>query len=336
MITFSAQYFDGNSSASHAVELALQDDGTVRIRGDGIDLAYPLDAFSVASRIGTARRSLRLPDGALCETDDNDAVGRMFAQRERGPFHDLLHHWESRVSYTVLALALTVIAVWAAIQFGIPALARQVAFGLPPDTEAAIGKNALAGLDQFVFKASRLPETRRNELQALFTDITRDLEPGRSSSLEFRMAEKLGPNAFALPSGIVVMTDELVKLAGRDEELAAVLAHEIGHLKYRHALRHLLQDSAASLLIVFVTGDVSSILGAIPAGLLLTKYSRDFEREADDFALRYLDRRGIDGKAFSDILLRMEKERPGSRDIPSFLSTHPSTEERARHSQQKP
>jgi predicted Zn-dependent protease len=114
------------------------------------------------------------------------------------------------------------------------------------------------------------------------------------------------------------------------------LAHEIGHLKYRHALRHILQDSATGLLIVFVTGDVSSILGAIPTGLLLTKYSRDFEREADDFALQYLDRRGIDGKAFSDILLRMEKERPGTSDIPSFLSTHPSTEERARRSQQKP
>lgn len=336
MISFNAQYFDGNSSARHAVKLQLQDDGTVRISGDGIDLAYPLSAFSVASRIGNTRRSLRLPDGALCETDDNDAVDRMFAQRQAGSFHSWLHHWESRGRYAVVALALTVIAVWVAIQFGIPAVARQVALGLPAATEAAIGKNALAGLDQFVFKSSQLPRARRTELQALFAEITGNLEPGRSSRLEFRMGEKLGPNALALPSGIVVITDELVKLAGRDEELAAVLAHEIGHLKYRHALRHLLQDSATSLLLVFVTGDVSSILGAIPAGLLLTKYSRDFEREADDFALQYLDRRGIDSKAFSDILLRMDKERPGSRDIPSFLSTHPSTEERARRSQQKP
>lgn len=335
MTSFNAQYFDGNTSASHAVRLELQDDGTVRIRGDGIDLAYPLPAFSVAARIGNARRSLRLPDGALCETDDIDAVGRMFAPRQAGSFHDLLHHWESRGSYAVVALALTVVAVWLAIQFGIPAVARQVALGLPADTESAIGRNALAGLDQFVFKPSQLSEARRNELRALFAEITWDLEPG-SSRLEFRTGEKLGPNALALPSGIVVITDELVKLAGRDEELAAVLAHEIGHLKYRHALRHILQDSATSLLIVFVTGDASSILSAIPTGLLLTKYSRDFEREADDFALQYLDRRGIDAKAFSDILRHMDMVHPGSGDIPSFLSTHPSNEERARRSQQKP
>ena len=336
MISFNAQYFDGNSSASHAVRLQLQDDGTVRIRGDGIDLAYPLAAISVAPRIGNARRSLRLPDGALCETEDNNAVGRMFAQRQAGSFHSLLHHWESRTSYVVLALALTAITAWVAIQFGIPAVARQVALSLPADTEVAIGKNALAGLDQFVFKPSQLPQARRNALQALFAEISGDLEPGRSSRLEFRMGERLGPNALALPSGIVVITDELVKLARRDEELAAVLAHEIGHLKHRHALRHILQDSATSLLIVIVTGDVSSILGAIPAGLVLTTYSRDFEREADDFALQYLDRRGIDSAAFTDILLRMDKERPGSRDVPSFLSTHPSTEERARRSQQRP
>lgn len=336
MTIIKAHYFDGKSSAGHAVELQLQDNREVSIKGDGIDLRYPLSAFDIGSRIGNARRSLRLPNGALCETDDNDAVGRMFAQQRAGSFHGLLHHLESRFSYAMLALALTGVAVWLAIEFGIPAAARQVAFGLPVATETTIGKNALAGLDQFLLKPSQLPDARRDELKALFLEITKDLEPGQSRSLEFRTGEKLGANALALPSGIVVITDELVKLASRDEELAAVLAHEIGHLKYRHALRHILQDSATALMIVFVTGDVSSMLGAIPTGLLLSKYSRDFEREADDFALQYLTRRGIDSKAFSDILLRMDKERPGSRDIPSFLSTHPSIEERAKRSQQKP
>ena len=168
MTGFNAQYFDGNSSAGHAVKLELQDDGRVRIRGDGIDFACPLAAFSVASRIGNARRSLRLPDGALCETGDNDAVDRMFALRQAGSFHRWLHLWESRGSYAAVALVLTAIAAWVAIQFGIPAVAQQVALSVPAATEAAIGNNALAGLDQIVFKPSRLPEARRNELQALF------------------------------------------------------------------------------------------------------------------------------------------------------------------------
>jgi Zn-dependent protease with chaperone function len=83
-----------------------------------------------------------------------------------------------------------------------------------------------------------------------------------------------------------VITDDLVKIAKSDDEIIAVLAHEIGHVRGRHALRQLLQAAGISALAVAVLGDVSSfsaILGAAPA-LLHAKHSRDFEREADTFA----------------------------------------------------
>ena len=78
----------------------------------------------------------------------------------------------------------------------------------------------------------------------------------------------LGPNAFALPAGTIVITDELVQLARHDDELRAVFAHEIGHITGRHAMRMLLQNSATALLAVGLLGDVSavsSMTAAVPA-----------------------------------------------------------------------
>ena len=76
----------------------------------------------------------------------------------------------------------------------------------------------------------------------------------------------MGANAVALPAGIIIMTDALVELSENDEELAAVLAHEIGHVRNRHALRALLQNSVVAGSIILVTGDASSA-GSIAAGI---------------------------------------------------------------------
>ncbi len=141
----------------------------------------------------------------------------------------------------------------------------------------------------------------------------------------------VGPNAFALPGGTVVLLDELVAAAKDDDEILAVLAHEIGHLHGRHTMRQVLQTSAAGVIVEAVVGDVlsaSSYAAALPAFLLEARYSRAFEREADAFGLTLLDRAGIDRAHFVNFLTRMEQEYPSH--LPGFLSTHPRAEERGR------
>ena len=123
-----------------------------------------------------------------------------------------------------------------------------------------------------------------------------------------------------------MVTDELVALAKDDREIEAVLAHEFGHQRGRHILRHLLQDSIAALLVAVTVGDLSSLTSlaaAAPTLLLQAKYSREFEREADDFALAYLARHRIPPEVFAAMLERLEKSRPEGRNVPDFLSTHP-------------
>lgn len=330
MTAVSADYFDGKSTERRRVTVSEPGPGALRIAGEGIEIHWPLSEVRASARIGDARRYLYFPDGSQCETPDNDGVDRLFASQ--GAAADrILHRWESNLRYVAGALVLAVVLVWAAITYGIPALAKQAAFALPASTQSVIGRDTLAALDKTLLAPSQLPAARQETLRALFSDATKGLEDGADPRLELRSSRRLGANALALPSGIIIVTDRLVELAANDQEIVAVVAHEIGHLKHRHALRHVLQDSATALVVAAMVGDVTSIASlaaALPTVLLQAKYSRDFEREADEFAADYLKRRGIPTESFSAILLRMEQEKPAARDIPGYLSTHPASRER--------
>ena len=110
-----------------------------------------------------------------------------------------------------------------------------------------------------------------------------------------------------------------------------MLAHELGHLAHRHAMRSLLQGSATALIIAGVTGDVTSttsLAASAPFVLLHAKFSRDFEREADRYAIELLRKDNISPRNFALILERLEAARKGRGSVPGFLASHPPTKER--------
>ena len=133
------------------------------------------------------------------------------------------------------------------------------------------------------------------------------------------------------------MTDGMVHIAESDDELMAVLAHEVGHLSERHGLRTILQNSSSAVLIAGLTGDLTNITAlsaTVPTFLMQAKYSRDFEREADDFAFDYLESQGIETDVLSALLLRIESEFGDNGELPdaTWMSTHPRSEDRLRDS----
>ena len=338
MSAIRALYFDGKSSDGHEVFLEVADGAdarrVLRVRGAGIDLGWPLADVRASERVGGSQRTLYFPDGSQCESGDNDSVDRIFAAQQPAAAR-LLRRWESGIGYALAAVAITAAATWAFIAWGIPALAKQAAFALPAATESLIGRDTLAALDRFVLTPSRLSPERQEALRKLFAGMGAGMAAEKSGTsayrLELRKGGRVGPNALALPAGIVVVTDELVELSKDDREIEAVLAHEIGHLRQRHILRHVLQDSATALLVAATLGDQTSLTtlaATAPTLLLQAKFSREFEREADDFALDYLARRGIPLETFAAILQRMEEKRPGGKDAPDYLSTHPASRER--------
>ena len=331
MTPVTATFYDGKTSQPHEVRLHFDRTGRLRITGLNHDLTYPLSEVRITSRLGNTPRSIYLPGGAKCETLENDAIDANLQRWGRGRWEAILHTLESRLGYVLLALVLTIVGVWGLIEYGIPALAKRAAYAVPGSVDEALGREGLQVLDRVLFAPSHLDEERQAQLRSRFDDMTPGFTEGPDLRLELRKSDRVGPNAFALPSGIIVVTDELVLVAEHDNEIIAILAHEIGHISNRHALRRLLQDSAAMLLIASVTGDVTSITalsGALPTMLLEAKYSRAFESEADQFALQYLRDHDIPPKHFADILVRMEKTSGTHSSTHDYLATHPATSER--------
>jgi predicted Zn-dependent protease len=336
----SAGYYDGRVSTRREVTISLEGK-TLRIVGPGIDASYPVDSVRVTAGVGTIRRSIRLTNGGMCEVSDSAFLAEIERLQGKGRFTTLLHRWERSIPLVAAAVVLTVAVVVLFMRFGVPALARHAAFVLPVSAEASLGRESLATLDRFLFKPSRIGPERQRELQTLFRGMTASMPGGSGYRLVFRASPSLGANALALPSGIVVMTDAMVGLAKNDQELAAVLAHELGHVRERHLLRHVLQNSVATLLMATITGDivsVTSLSATLPTALIDAKFSRDFEREADDAACAYLRQNGIPFSSYVAILSRLQGELDkksresvkGEETFRNYLSTHPATGERIR------
>jgi predicted Zn-dependent protease len=327
MKVLQARYFDGKSSRSHEVTLMLSGG---RLKLVGRDLSEQLDPREVrrSARIAGTPRWLYLPGGAACVTDDHEALDRMMRESR---YERALHRWESRPAFAALAVALVAGAMWLLVDRGLPAAAEAIAARIPIEAEAVLGREALAGMDRYFMKPSKLSAARQHALRNKLAEMVSAARVEVPYRLEFRASPVIGANAFALPAGIVVMTDELVKVSRNDQEVLGVLAHELGHLHHRHVMRGLLESSATALVIAGVTGDIASatsLAAGAPTLLLHAKYSRDNEREADRYAIEMMRKAGLEPRYFGTLLARMEGKRTRRGGLPSFLSSHPETEER--------
>ena len=339
-----AGYYDGKVSTRSQVSL-ISDNHTLTIVGDGIHQIYKLDEVRVSDKIGSARRNILLPDGGLCDPASQALANDLERPQKRGHANNITHKLEINLHYALAALLLTALLVFAFIRFGVPPLSKYVAFAIPPSTENMLGKHTLETLDTLVYKPSKLNQERRKQLTARFKQVSAAIPGTEQCRLEFRSGESVGANAMALPSGIVVVTDDLVALSKNDDELAGVMAHELGHVLHRHILRHSLQSSITGLLIATLTGDITSatsISASLPTALVNASYSRDFEREADDMAISYMKKSAIPVSRYADILARLQSQLDGKKgsknkdELPfkNYLSTHPETTERIKRVQE--
>jgi Zn-dependent protease with chaperone function len=325
-----AIYYDGSTSDASEIELVFNDDGSLHLLRPGWGASHLLADVKFSSRLGNTPRVLTLPDGSTCHIADNDMVDAFLRQHKTARTASLIHALETRLVYVLAAVLFTVIFSWGMVTYGIPAMATKIAYNLPDKVDRALGKGTLETLDKIAFEPSTLDEETKTRLLQRFADMKQDIANSEDYRLEFRDSEKIGANAFALPSGIIVVTDGLVEISENDDEIVAILAHEIGHLVHRHSVRMAMQNSAVAVLIAAITGDpfsTSSLVVALPTVLVNSKYSREFETEADDYARLYMRDNNMDTKAFASILERITGSEKAT-GLESYLSSHPGTAER--------
>ncbi len=330
-----AAYFDGRTSQSRPVLLRVDaTTGTLDLVGDNLARHYTRAEVTIDAPLGRTSRFVHFPDGGRCEVPHDAALEQVLDNWMQARGAAWLHRVE-RSWPLVLAAALVLVALsWVVIRHGLPWGARRVAFALPEKITRELGQETLETFDQGLFKPSTLNAKRRTELQQAFRKFLTKAGDPTPYRIEFRSAPSFGANAFALPSGDIVLTDDLVALATKDEELLGVLAHECGHVHHRHALRGVLQNSTVFVMLALITGDASSATafsGAVPAYLMQSKFSREFEAEADAHAVDMLKAAGIDPASLATILERLAAQKPGPEGrIFDYLSSHPPTPERIR------
>lgn len=225
-----------------------------------------------------------------------------------------------------LAVVLALLAVVAAWHFGVPALADALADRVPRDWEREFGKQVVT---DFAPPNRQVQDTVvAGPARRLFSRLESvGATGGESAHLVVARDELV--NAFAAPGGGVVVTTGLLRAMRSPDELAAVLAHEAGHVKRRHALRGLLRQASLQVLLSLVAGDASALSTGLQAAGALGRlsYSREHEREADSDALGSLARASLPPMALAGALESI-RAAAGEGLEQGFLSTHPSTPDR--------
>jgi Zn-dependent protease with chaperone function len=332
---FVAAYYDGLTSKAISVELSLDAEGVLHVHGLERPVAHPLSAVRIDPRLGNTMRSLFFPDGAKCESNDHEALEELLRRAGKGGFSRLIHKLESSWRLALAATVALVLLLVVGAHWGIPFMARRLAQAVPPALAYDLGRSTLQVLDRMIFEPSSLNSERQAQLTQTFS-VMRDKYPELPLHLLFRRGHV--PNAFALPDGTVVVTDELVELAANDQEVMAVLAHEIGHVHHRHSLRMALESSTLVLLLSAYLGDVTQLTtlsASLPGVYAQARYSQDHETEADTFALHYLDETGIGRQNFAKILRALQqKYGPERKDVLQYIASHPPTSERIRRFEQ--
>lgn len=242
---------------------------------------------------------------------------------------------QTRWSVLLGMLVLCVAFVLALQRFGVPWLGERVTRHVPLDWELAISEDALKGR---WLAPSTLPVERRAALHAGFDTLRAAIpaaagpDAGYVPRLELHLRRGIGPNAFALPGGAVVLTDELVALAAElklpDDALLGVLAHEIGHVMHRHGTRMVVEQAVMNAGLAVALGDLSTLTATAASAIAGLAYRRGHEAEADCFAIATMTRAGRPTGPMADLLLELGR-RHGDRGGGDWLSTHPSTPARA-------
>jgi Zn-dependent protease with chaperone function len=311
MYTLNGKWFDGKTSqqldarcyidSSGITKLYLQPDRHCVFSGD-------FSALRVSSRLGNTPRYVYFPDGGKFECLDNDTLDQCCQQITPNPIQQWIHKLETHWHYVALTLGVVLLFSWAVVVYGVPASAKHVAKVLPHQVSEFASEQTLEMLDKTFMEPSTLDEQVKQRLAESFAPVLA-AHPDIPLRVLFRDGGRVGANAFALPDGTMIFTDQMVQLAKHDEELIAVLAHEIGHVVHHHGMRLAIQDSILAFLLVAVTGDISTtseLLVALPLILTQMAYSRDFERESDDYALAYMQAHNIEPIHFVNLMTRLE------------------------------
>jgi Zn-dependent protease with chaperone function len=320
-----AIYFDGVTNRRHAVEFRFGPN--LDLVEDNVVLAsWPYDDLRTADG---APHTLRLkcvsslPLARLevfdpAEQADIGARARFLESERGGPAQT------GRIVAWSLAAAVSVVLI---VFYGLPLFAERLTPLIPFSFEQRLGAVA-ANQVKAVFGG---PCTGAQG-SAAFVKLVETLR--RASHLDIALQPEVlaSPmaNAFAVPGGRIFLLNGLLQKAESPDELAGVIAHEMGHVSHRDQMRVMIEDGGMSFLVGLLFGDITGSTAVIFAtrGLLEVSYTRDAERNADAFAIDTMHALGRSPAPMGELLFRITGAQGGQSRLIGILASHPLTEDR--------
>ena len=317
------QYCDGQTSVAHPVDIRFSDCELV-VSGSNILRRAQIAEVRVSDALGKLPRTITFKDGATLVVPSSDALSRQLA--EPSP---TLQRWESKYRYAIAALAATLGLVWGLYFYAIPFIADEVVARLGSFEFSQTGSSLEKLDDVGYWGPSQLDSNQQSQMRLM---IAEGLRAGHTDpqQIAFRNSPVMGANAVALESGDIVLTDDLVHILNTQEQIA-VAAHELGHVHHHHVQRLWLRQVGLIGAIRLLVGgnglqgpvaDTTQLLGQ-------THYSREFEAEADAYAVNLLTASGIAPCNLASALRKLEAVVPEKGRVRSdWFSSHPLTENR--------
>ncbi len=292
-----------------------------------------LAQLNIAGPLGSLPRTISFENGWSFIPDDNQQIDEW--QRQLKP-PSKIHKWEASYLAIAISLLLTIVIGGLFFTSGLPLVSKLIARVIPTAVHQHLGEQSLAIMDDDYFSASQLTASEKHQLTLLFQELVSKTQPHElTPKLHFRSLPD-SANAFTLTDGTIILTDELIKLADNNNEIAAVLLHELGHLHHNHLLNRLVESSILSVLASYLVGDAAGIgdtLASAATLLLTLNHSQQAELEADRFAARQLARDLGTVQPMQDILFKLQTDQTKISEtvsVPGWLSTHPNTDRRIR------
>jgi Zn-dependent protease with chaperone function len=335
------RYTDGHTANVHDVTCRIESAGTslatlvILNAGDSSEITrwraadvFPLHAPNNQLRIGIHGR----PVGERLVVRGFEQVR---AAQDMLPALAEKHRADRTRQFKLAGIATFALAsVIGAYLVGVPLLASRVVHLIPAEWETRMGDMVSEQIESVFSENGGFevcdpdPDSLANRAIARFADAAME-GTGSPFKTSITVIRSTVPNAFALPGGRSFYFSALLDQTESPDEFAGVMAHELGHVAYRHGMEQLISTAGTGLLIGFVLGDMTgiSVAGGIGSALIDSRFSREAERQADQFAADVASRMAFQPVALADLLDRVAGDDAFTRAF-ALLSTHPLTAER--------
>jgi Zn-dependent protease with chaperone function len=319
-----ATYFDGVTNRKQAVALRFDSNCLdIVTDGSGVTAWRYDDLRTVAGAPGMLR--LKCISGLpLARLDVSEAS----TQAEiRARAHFLEAEQGSRQTGRIVGWSLAAIcSIVLIVLFGVPLVAERMVPLVPMSFERRLG-GVVDNQVRVLFGARTCTDAEGNAAFAKMVETLRQAG-GLKTPLQTVVLASNTPNALALPGGKIYLLNGLLQKADSPDEIAGVIAHEMGHVAHRDQVRVMIQNGGTSFLIGLLFGDITGSAAAIFAArsLVDASYSRQAEGNADAFAIETMHSLGRSPAPMGELLFRVTGAQ-GNNTI-GILASHPLTEDR--------